>query len=1023
MRTASSQTNVNLTGLFHAFPVTVNSTLPYSFAGPGGLVGSSGTTGIPYLTKTNTGSLTLLTSNTFIGGISILNGQVVITNDYSLGTNSGLVTIAGSPTVGVLLGSLQINGSTTNTTPRPIILTSNAVIGVGNNFSARLSGVISGSGTLVKHDLGTLTLGGTNTYAGDTFVNAGTLVVDTGGLVTSGNYSSIGQLAGDNGTMLLKGTGSFKTSGNDFNVGDIDSAVGTLYVQDTATLTVANLFVASGNDAGSTAMGTVNQSGGTVTQTNTAVGEFVIGGRNAATALPVGVYNLSNGVLNAGSSVRVGGNGTGTFNQFGGLFNATNGINLERLGGSGTYNLNGGILSTLNVNTTSNVNTSTFNFNGGTLKAMTNTSSTTFFQGLTGAFVRDGGAVIDTTNFTITIAQPLLQTTNVLDLGTGGLTKIGSGTLNLNGTNTFTGPITNIAGTLSLNTASTYAGALSVNAGTLSATTGSKFNGATTVSNGATFTVLQIGSATNIMSNLTVGVTPATNGATLGVGLSGLNPTTALVNCGTLTFNGTNTISIAGSVPLGTIPLVKYAGAISGSGTFTNLTLPQGVGGFISNSASASTLYVVITNTGPGLVWSGFNTNAALTNLWNISSATNWLLGAALTVLYQQPIIPGDTVTFNDSGSGTVVLSNTVSPASLLISNNNTGYTFRGPGIISGPTGLLKLGTGTAVLNLTGDSYTGDTTVSNGTLQVGTATTLPAAANLVVGPGGILELAGNNQTVNDLSGAGTIDNNSATANSTLTFSSGNWNGTVHDQGLGFGVSLTKVGNATLTVGGTNLLNNINPGMQVDGGTTIITSNALINTGGNEYWVQQNAGTATNIMNGGTLITGSYFVVGRNAANANGTFIMNGGTVKKTGGGVIVVGSLGAIGTLVVNGGQILNNSDLWLGENSTAVAALYLNGGLIQADVVRANGTTPTTSIAYFNGGTLQATAPSASFLQVVQSDGDEQRVGFGRWRKHDQHRRRRACRRGTRSTAVWSRRDLAAFIWTWRTAIPGPRW
>jgi autotransporter-associated beta strand protein len=46
---------------------------------------------------------------------------------------------------------------------------------------------------------------------------------------------------------------------------------------------------------------------------------------------------------------------------------------------------------------------------------------------------------------------------------------------------------------------------------------------------------------------------------------------------------------------------------------------------------------------------------------------------------------------------------------------------------------------------------------------------------------------------------------------------------------------------------------------------------------------------------------------------------------------------------------------------------------LIQATQVRPNGATPVSSIAYFNGGTLQATASSASYLQVssmVMSNG-----------------------------------------------------
>ena len=117
------------------------------------------------------------------------------------------------------------------------------------------------------------------------------------------------------------------------------------------------------------------------------------------------------------------------------------------------------------------------------------------------------------------------------------------------------------------------------------------------------------------------------------------------------------------------------------------------------------------------------------------------------------------------------------------------------------------------------------------------------------------------------------------------------------------------------------------------------------------------------------------MVGRNNAAAVGTLIVNSGTVAKTGGGNFVVGSLNATGTLIVNGGQVLNNANLWLGENASANATLQLNGGLVQATQIRIQGAIPLSSVAYFNGGTLQATAASADFIMVptvpmVQSGG-----------------------------------------------------
>ncbi len=352
-----------------------------------------------------------------------------------------------------------------------------------------------------------------------------------------------------------------------------------------------------------------------------------------------------------------------------------------------------------------------------------------------------------------------------------------------------------------LNSASTYSNTVSVNAGTLQLTTAAALQGNTIVSNGATLAILQTGALSATLSNLTLTGTAAVPGAT--VAFVPRNTSLPLMNCGTLTLNGTNSVSLA-AVSLGTIPLIKYTGALAGSGNITNLILPQGATGFVSNNAANSTLYAVVTSTGPGLVWTG--TNATALNTWNIGVTTNWLVNATPTS-YHQLISPGDSVIFNDIGSGTVLLNTNVAPTSILISNVTKTYTFSGSGTISGPSGLLKLGSGTAVVNLTNNNYLGNTVVSNGTVQLGAAGAISPTANLVVGPSGTVQLSGISQTFGELTGAGILDNNNGN-NPTLIVggsSGGIWSGTIQDHGAG-AVALRKVGSGTWVVSGTNSLN-------------------------------------------------------------------------------------------------------------------------------------------------------------------------------------------------------------------------
>lgn len=120
-----------------------------------------------------------------------------------------------------------------------------------------------------------------------------------------------------------------------------------------------------------------------------------------------------------------------------------------------TVNLNGGTMQIDQPMPCQVGGTNTFNFNGGTLKAKVynwpysaNVNDNYAFNA-SPANVRDGGAIIDTNGRTCYIQAGLYHSPIAGDAAIdGGLTKNGSGTLVLMGTNTYTGATTVNAGTL-----------------------------------------------------------------------------------------------------------------------------------------------------------------------------------------------------------------------------------------------------------------------------------------------------------------------------------------------------------------------------------------------------------------------------------------------------------------------------------------------------------------------------------------------------------------------------------------------
>jgi autotransporter-associated beta strand protein len=117
---------------------------------------------------------------------------------------------------------------------------------------------------------------------------------------------------------------------------------------------------------------------------------------------------------------------------------------------------------------------------------------------------------------------------------------------------------------------------------------------------------------------------------------------------------------------------------------------------------------------------------------WDVNTSNHWDSGGGVNDVYKQ----GDEVAFDDTAQTFAVeIAEPISPMGVAFNNSNTDYTITGAGI-TGSGGLRVLGSGTVSLNNDANTYTGETLIAQGDLQLEGATTLANTSHIRVKPNG-----------------------------------------------------------------------------------------------------------------------------------------------------------------------------------------------------------------------------------------------------------------------------------------------
>jgi len=833
------------------------------------------------------------------------------------------------------------------------------------------------TGSTLNALVGTLTIGFKNigpgpspsTASGNFAMGAGLLDADTIVIGKDKEYGSGGTAAG---TLSVNG-GTVKV--RTLKLGDkfgSNTMRGTFNLDGGAILNAGT--VQSGNQAGTASVTrTFNWNDGTICNYDTSTDLAI----NSSSTLTFVLAATGNHAFNIDSgrigTINVTITGSGAMTKAGAGALTLTGINTY----SGVTTVNNGVLSVDAINNggsagnLGSVTSAAANLvlAGGTLQYTGSSSSTDR------AFTLGVGTTsyIDVTANTLTISGSAAGTS-------GALTKVGAGTLVLTGANGYIGLTTVGSGILKVDNASGVG-----LTGNVTVDSSAYLGGSGTISGLVT---LQSGghiAPGNSIGTLNVGSLTLDSGSVLDFEFNAdgtshdqinvLDGSGLTINGGSLNVYAAGGISQWSPPATGIYKLIKYSGALLGSGTISvanqvaNFSYTVGTGTFDTDTYLTLQIEAVV----PVREWIG---NSGTTD-WD--TAGNWdpalvpgdkalvnfgTQNANASVTLNSGTASLSTVTFRSSvgttisGTGSFTLNNDSNGAQIIvdpdkthtintgvaIADNSTitangGLTIGGTITGGGGFGVTKAGTGTLTLTGGANSYAGGTTLNAGVLSFGNGAL--GATGSVTMNGGTLQWIGSNTQdisarllmVNSTTaafdtGGNSVTFNNAIGNSTSGILAKSGSGTLTLAAANTYYGATTINGGVLSVSANNNLGDVTTGATVTMGTGTLQLNdsfALDNSGSHKRAFSLTAagaidvtGSNTASLTGAISGTGSLTKAGTGTLTLTGANNYSGGTTINA--GVLQIGNGSANGT-IGSGNYAITSSN----------ARLYLNYGTVSA--------------------------------------------------------------------------------------------